>query len=216
MSSPERLDGRRVRGRRTREAVLTAAVARASVDGLAGLSLGQLAGDLGVSKSGLFAHWPDKEQLQLDVIEQARRQWVEHVSRPALAIPRGARRVIAVHEARLEFYAAGVLPGMCFFHAAYSDFDDRPGAVKARLAEVKAEWLDFLQTVVEQAAETGELSAAVNAEQLAFEIEALGEAVVAHAWMSGFAAAYAHSRRAVRERVAGYCTDPSIRQEILS
>src|SRR5215813_15572146 len=103
------IDGRMVRGGQTRTAVLDAAVALASVDGLEAMSLARLADAAGVSKSGLFAHWPDKEILQLAIIEQAVRQWTEEIVIPALSAPRGIRRLWALHERRLAFYAAGTL-----------------------------------------------------------------------------------------------------------
>src|SRR5215472_19159421 len=118
------IDGRVARGGQTRTAVLEAAVALASVDGLEAMSLARLADAAGVSKSGLFAHWPDKEILQLAVIEHATRQWTEEVVTPALSAPRGVRRLWALHERRLAFYAAGTLPGGCFFVATMAEFDE--------------------------------------------------------------------------------------------
>src|SRR5918992_750157 len=127
-------DGRRLRGMRSREAILQQAVGLASVEGLDGLSLGRLAAAAGVSKSGFFAHWRDKEQLQLDAVEWASRQWIEQVVEPALRAPEGVRRLFALHEARLRFYGDRVLPGGCFFFAVQAEFDDRPGAVRDRVA----------------------------------------------------------------------------------
>src|SRR5688572_30468355 len=112
------LDGRLVRGERTRAAVLDKALLLATVDGLDGLSLNQVADALGVSKSGLFAHWRSKEALQLAVIDHARAQWTDRVIRPALREPAGVRRLWAVHLSRLRFYEDGVLPGGCFFTTA--------------------------------------------------------------------------------------------------
>jgi len=92
------IDGRIARGGQTRSVVLEAAVALASVDGLEAMSLARLADAAGVSKSGLFAHWPDKEILQLAVIEHAVRQWLDEIVTPALSAPRGIRRLWALHE----------------------------------------------------------------------------------------------------------------------
>lgn len=209
----ERVDGRRARGQRTREAVLDAAIARASVDGLAGLSLGLLADDLGVSKSGLFAHWPDKEALQLAAVRHARQQWIDRISIPALQAPRGVRRVFALHEARLSFYADGVLPGGCFFQAVYSDFDDRPGPVKTLIAEAKQDWLDFIQSLIQKAIGAHELHEDVDPELLTFEIDALGGAVIPHARLVGEEAAYILSRKAVLSRLRALCPNPEILPE---
>ncbi|GAA4518731.1 TetR/AcrR family transcriptional regulator [Nonomuraea ferruginea] len=90
-------DGRRLRGQRSREAILDQAVSLASVEGLDGLSLGRLATTLGISKSGFFAHWRDKEQLQLDAVDWAARQWTEQIISPALRAPAGVRRLFALH-----------------------------------------------------------------------------------------------------------------------
>ena len=164
------IDGRLARGGQTRTAVLEAAVALASVDGLEAMSLARLADAAGVSKSGLFAHWPDKEILQLAVIEQAVRQWTEEVVTPALSAPRGIRRLWALHERRLAFYAAGTLPGRCFFVATEAEFDDRPGPVRDALAAAIGDWYRLIRTVAAQAVEVGELRADTDISQLAFEI----------------------------------------------
>ncbi|MGW5687463.1 TetR/AcrR family transcriptional regulator [Nonomuraea sp. NPDC003754] len=204
-------DGRKVRGQRSREAILGSAVALASVDGLDGLTLGRLAGVAGVSKSGLFAHWRDKEQLQLDAVEWARRQWIEHVVTPALAVPPGLRRVLALHEARLAFYEEGLLPGGCFFFAAQVEFDDRPGPVKDRVAEAMNDWLGFLERAIQDAVDRGELRA--DPAQLAYEIEALGEAVVIHSRLRDRPRAFAHARRAVLDRLRALSPDPTLLPE---
>lgn len=209
----QRVDGRKLRGDRTREAVLTAAVAQASVEGLAGLSLGQLAVECGVSKSALFAHWPDKGSLQLAVIEHARRQWQEQIIRPALQAPAGVRRILALHEARTAFNVGGTLPGGCFFHAVYTDFDDKPGRVKDRLAEIKTEWLDFVRSTVDRAVELGELKPDVDPALLAFEVDAFGEAVVSRVRLVNRDPGVQFARQAVLQRLRALSPDPSILPE---
>jgi AcrR family transcriptional regulator len=203
-------DGRRERGRRTRDAVLDAAVALASTDGLDGLSLAGLASRLGVSKSGLFAHWSDKQQLQLATIDRAARQWREHIIGPALATPAGVRRVFALHEARLAFYAEGVLPGGCFFFTAQCEFDDRPGPVRDQVAQAAASWLGFIAKTVQDAIDLDELSGAVSASQLAFELEAIGEAVIPQSRLLDKVAVYGYARQAVLDRLRGLCRDPQL------
>src|SRR5205823_1004661 len=163
----------RLRGQRTREAVLDAAVMRAAIDGLAGLSLAQLAAEAGMSKSSLFAHWPDKESLQLATVDRASELWTEHVIKPAMKQPRGARRVLALHESRLRFYRDGTAHGCRFFVAAKSDFDDRPGPIKDRLTTVSKAWHAFIKSVLDDAVAAGDLRQGVNTNQLAFEIDAL-------------------------------------------
>ncbi|MEU8247839.1 helix-turn-helix domain-containing protein [Nonomuraea sp. NPDC048916] len=205
-------DGRKARGQRSREAILTHAVSLASVDGLDGLSLGRLAEVAGVSKSGFFAHWRDKRQLQLDTIDRARRQWVEHVVSPALRHPSGLRRLYALHQSRLRFYADGVLPGGCFFFAAQVEFDDRPGPVRTEVARALTDWLGLLRGEAEKAIELGELRD-IDPEQLAYEIEALGEAAVIHIRLLRRDTALPHARRAVLQRLRAHATDPSLLPE---
>ncbi|HUR02782.1 MAG TPA: TetR/AcrR family transcriptional regulator [Nonomuraea sp.] len=205
-------DGRKVRGQRSREAILTHAVSLASIDGLGGLSLGRLAEAAGVSKSGFFAHWRDKEQLQLDTIDWARRQWVEHVVTPAFQHPAGVRRLYALHQSRLRFYADGVLPGGCFFFVAQVEFDDRPGPVQVQVAKAMADWLAVLRTQAERAIELGEL-AGIDPGQLAYEMEALGEAAVTHARLLDRDTAFTYARRAVLQRLRAHATDPSLLPE---
>jgi AcrR family transcriptional regulator len=203
------VDGRLERGARTRGAVLDAAVAAASVDGLDGVSLAQLAGVLGVSKSGLFAHWRDKEQLQLDVVAHARQQWVERIVEPALRRPAGLPRLWALHTGRLRFYAAEVLPGRCFFAAVRPEFDDRPGAVHDAIVEANQQWLRLLTRQVRDAVDLGQLPRSVDAAQLAFEIQALGEAAVTWADGSDAARVRRYARRSVLDRLRALAIDPS-------
>jgi AcrR family transcriptional regulator len=205
-------DGRHARGERTRTAVLDAAVATASVHGLDGMSLSQLAGTLGVSKSGLFAHWPDKERLQLEVVEHAGRQWIEHIVRPALTAPRGLPRLWALHERRLRFYEQGVLPGGCFFAAVGSEFDDRPGPVRDAIAASIQAWYTLLTDVARQAVELGHLPPSTDPAQLAFEIKALGE-VVAHCHLLHADDDIQYARRGVLDRLRCLATDPSLLPE---
>jgi AcrR family transcriptional regulator len=207
------VDGRVVRGDRTRQAVLDAAVAAASVEGLTGLSLGRLAAGLGVSKSGLFAHWSDKQALQLEIIEHARRQWAERIVAPALEQPRGVRRLWALHERRLAFYLDGVLPGGCFFAAVEGEFDDKPGPVRDAIAAALEAWMQLLARLVTAAVRAGELRPDVPARQLAFEIQALGEAAVMHTHLLRQPRSYDFARRAVLDRLRALATDPSLLPE---
>ncbi|WP_188189807.1 TetR/AcrR family transcriptional regulator [Nonomuraea sp. SYSU D8015] len=206
-------DGRRLRGMRSREAILQQAVGLASVEGLDGLSLGRLAAATGVSKSGFFAHWRDKEQLQLDAVEWAARQWAEQVAQPALRAPAGVRRLFALHEARLRFYGEGVLPGGCFFFAVQAEFDDRPGPVRDRLARAMRDWQEFIRRLVAEAVTMGELAEDVDPAQLAYEIDALGEMVIIHSRLLDGAAALVRSRRAVLQRLRALCPDPALLPE---
>ncbi|HLU75862.1 MAG TPA: TetR/AcrR family transcriptional regulator [Nonomuraea sp.] len=206
-------DGRLLRGQRSREAILGQAVSLASVEGLDGLSLGRLAAALGISKSGFFAHWRDKEQLQLDAVDWAVRQWTEQIITPALRAPAGVRRLFALHEARLRFYADRVLPGGCFFLAVRTEFDDRPGEVRERVSKAMRDWLAFVRRLAAEAISCGELRADVDPDQLAYEIEALGELAVTHSRLLDDQRAVEHARRAVLQRLRALSPDPSLLPE---
>ncbi|MEV4710370.1 TetR/AcrR family transcriptional regulator [Micromonospora sp. NPDC049374] len=207
------VDGRLARGQRTRTAVLDAAVSLASANGLDGLSLGHLAESLGVSKSGLFAHWRSKEELQLSTIDRAVAQWQEQIIGPALRTPRGVRRIHALHEARIDFYAGRVLPGGCFFATTEFEFNARPGAVRDRLAEVFAAWTSFLERLVTEAVELGELPAGTDVALLAYEIDAYGIAAAMRSRLLDPEVTYRHARLGVLGRLRALCPDPALLPE---
>src|SRR5213080_3824667 len=103
-----------MKGKRTRQSILERAVDLASLEGLEGLTIGRLADELGMSKSGLFAHFGSKEELQLAAIESARARFIEEAFRPALTEPRGYPRLVALCRSWLEYVKRGVFPGGCF------------------------------------------------------------------------------------------------------
>ena len=207
------VDGRLARGERSRNAALDAAVVLATESGLEGLSLAQLADTLGVSKSGLFAHWRSKEALQLAAIDRAVALWRERVIAPALLAPQGVRRLRALHDARLDFYATGVLPGGCFFANTQFEFNARPGPVRDRLAEAYTRWTAFLENLVQQAVDVGELPADLDVPQLAYEIDALGMAAAMSSRMLNPDAAYRHARAGLLNRLRALCPDPALLTE---
>ncbi|BCY08202.1 TetR/AcrR family transcriptional regulator [Actinoplanes sp. L3-i22] len=200
-------DGRLLRGERTRTAVLDQALLLATVDGLDGLSLGQVAAAHGVSKSGLFAHWRSKESLQLAVIDHARAQWTERVIRPALAEPAGVRQVWSVHDHRLGFYESGALPGRCFFANAHFEFNARPGVIRDRLATEQSDWMAFLTRV---AAEGADLRPGTDPAQLAYLIESLGVCAV----MRPSPASFRHARRVLHDFLRTVAIDPDSLPEL--
>ncbi|MEJ3742255.1 TetR/AcrR family transcriptional regulator [Actinomycetes bacterium KLBMP 9797] len=207
------VDGRIARGERTRTAVLDAAVALATEVGLEGLSLGQLAETLGVSKSGLFAHWGSKQELQLAAIERAREQWQEHVIDPARAGSRGVRRLWALHESRLAFYASGTLPGHCFFANAKFEYNARSGPVYERIAQTHAEWMEYLEHLARRAIELGELRADTDPALLAYEVEAAGVSAVMQFRLLSPEVVHPMAARVVLERLRGLSTDPTLLPE---
>ncbi|MDI6103425.1 TetR/AcrR family transcriptional regulator [Actinoplanes sp. NEAU-A12] len=207
-------DGRLIRGQRTRSAVLEQALLLATVSGLDGLSLSQVADALGVSKSGLFAHWRSKEALQLAVIDQARAQWTERVIRPALSAPAGVRRLWAVHDSRIAFYEAKVLPGGCFFANAHFEFNARPGPIRDRLATEQTDWMTFLTGLATDAVTAGDLRADVSPAVLAYQVEALGICAVMQAPVLGPGTTYPHARRALLDHLRAITCDPTILPEL--
>ena len=201
------IDGRLARGERTRTAVLDRALLLATSEGLDGLSLGQLAETLGISKAGLFAHWRSKESLQLAVIEHARAQWTDEVIKPALRAPRGVRRLWAVHDRRLAFYEGEVLPGRCFFSNANFEFNARPGVIRDRLAVQLGDWMAFLTGLAADAVSAGDLRPGLDPAALAYEVESLGVCAVMQAPMLG-PVAFTHARNALRGHLRALATDP--------
>jgi AcrR family transcriptional regulator len=160
-------------GQHTRAAILHTAAQLATVEGLEGLSIGQLASATGLSKSGLYAHFDSKQDLQLATIEAARVTFVDDVIRPGLAAPRGIRRLLATCDAFLSHVERRVFPGGCFFVAAAAEVGTRRGAVHDAIAAQQRRWLDLLVRQAGDAQELGELPADVDLAQLVFELEAL-------------------------------------------
>ena len=170
-------DGRRRRGNATRESILQAAADLASVEGLEGLTIGRLATALGMSKSGLFAHFGSKEELQLATIDAARRRFVDHVVRPSRGLPRGRARLDAMLEDWLDYFRGDVFPGGCFFCSVKAEFDSRPdNAVREIVTEDMHQFLAFLEREIKKAQDAGDLDPSVEPAQLAFEFDALGSA----------------------------------------
>ena len=200
-------DRRRLRGMKTRQAILVHAARVGSAEGLEAVSLQRLAGDLGISKSGLFAHFGSKEELHLATIEAAAQIFTDRVIRPALAVPRGVGRVWALCNSWMSYVEGGVFPGGCFFWAVAEEFDSRkPGPVRDSVLEKKAYWSYTIQRAVREAQEAGELDPQVDPEQLAWELDSLlGGA------NSGFkggdgALALERARRAIRDRLTAAAT----------
>jgi AcrR family transcriptional regulator len=162
----------RPRGLRTRRAILRKAVNIASVEGLEGLTIGKLASELRISKSGLFAHFGSKEDLQCAVVDAAREIFVDVVVRPAYQF-QGLKRLRALCENWLAYGQQRVFPGGCFFSAASLEFDDRPGRVRDQIVGLMKRWLGNLEQAARDAQSAGEISKDADVRQLAFEIQAL-------------------------------------------
>ena len=165
--------GRKAQGEGTRKAILETAVHIASAEGLEGLTIGRLATDLSMSKSGLFAHFGSKEDLQVATVEAARSIFIREVIHPAFEGERGLLGLWRLCDAWLSYVESGVFRGGCFFAAVAAEFDGRPGPVRNRIAEIMKEWLATLRRSVAEAQTAGELSKEVDPTQMAFEFNAL-------------------------------------------
>lgn len=158
------------KGAATRGRIVETALKVASVEGLEGISLGRLAADIGMSKSGLFAHFDSKEALQLDVIAAAVEKFREVVIAPALAAPRGEPRLRALFDRWLAWGRQESLPGGCVFLHAAAELDDRPGPARDALVASQKEWLDFLAGAVHIAIDQGHFRRDLDPELLAFQL----------------------------------------------
>lgn len=161
------------KGGLTRQAILERSAALSSVDGLDRLSIGRLADEVGMSKSGLFAHFRSKEDLQLATIEAAAATYVVEVIKPALAVPAGMGRLHRLCESFISYVERGVFPGGCFFAAAMAEFDARPGPIRDRIALAQRQWMEMLERTARDAQRLGELSQNADPAQLAFELESV-------------------------------------------
>ncbi|MFL5310884.1 MAG: TetR/AcrR family transcriptional regulator [Myxococcales bacterium] len=201
MDPARKVDGRVERGDRTRQQILDAAVDIASVEGLEGLSIGRLALKLEMSKSGLFAAFGSKQDLQLAAVDHAAEIFVEQVVRRAMAAPRGLPRLWSLCESKLEYMQREVFRGGCFFAAASAEFDGRPGPVRERVAGHMKAWVELLVGAVLRARDEGHLQPDVDPAQLAFEIDSLSQGANWAYQLFGDATAFDRARRATKARL---------------
>src|SRR5215831_537756 len=198
----ENADGRLQRGERTRRQILDLAVDLASVEGLDGLSIGKLAAKLQMSKSGLFASFGSKEELQMATIERARQIFVDVVIRKGLMAPRGLPRLWALCDAWLDYASRSVFRGGCFFAATTAEFDSHPGPIRNRLATLMRDWLSTVAVAVRKAQAQGHLAADADPDQLAFEIHSLFLGANWAFQLHRDASAFDRARAAIRQRLA--------------
>ena len=192
---------RRADGERSRQAILKGATELATIDGLDGLSIARLAAHIGMSKSGLFAHFGSKEELQLATVQAAQEIYDREVTRPALEQPEGLARVLAMADSYLSYLDRGVFPGGCFFAAAAAEVDSREGPVKDKVRDFLGAWRDDVIKQLRRAQEQDELSADRDAEQLAFEIDAFLAAANEGMQLFGDRKAVDRARTGIRERL---------------
>ena len=194
------------KGALTRQAILLEAMDLASVSGLEGLTIGSLAEATRLSKSGLFAHFGSKEELQLATVQAARTVFQEQVFIPALKAPRGLKRLCAVLAAWLDYAEREMFRGGCFFASVSVEFDSRPGPVKDLVAATMSVWRDSLTRLVGEAKEAGELSRSADPEQLAFEFVALALGANGAFQLHRDHRSFTMARRAIKERLKVFAT----------
>jgi AcrR family transcriptional regulator len=163
---------RRSDGERSRNAILREAAQLATVEGLNGLSIARLADAVGMSKSGLFAHFGSKQELQLATIEVASAIFSEQVLEPALVAPTGFERLRLLADGYLRYIEAANFPGGCFFASIAAEMDTHPGPVRDIAVGFMADWLALLEQTIGEAQTEGDIDPEVEPAQLAFEIEA--------------------------------------------
>lgn len=193
-------------GDRRRHAILSTAVQIASAEGLEGLTIGRLASELKMSKSGLFAHFGSKEELQLATIDAARYIFISEVVAPAMKAKAGLPRMWKLCEIWLAYADREVFRGGCFFAAASAEFDSRMGTVRDRIAAIMREWLNLLEATVREAQELGHLRKEIDPAQLAFEINALAMGANWAFQLFNDRQAFAKVSAAVRQRLHAAAT----------
>jgi AcrR family transcriptional regulator len=196
-----RTDVLKTKGERTRHAILTTAASLATQEGLEPLSIGRLALATGMSKSGLFAHFGSKEELQLATVDHAAQLFVEEVIGPARAAPKGLARIWALCDRMVDYAERQVFPGGCFFAATSFEFNNKPGPVRDRIEEMLRSWLSYLEHAVEQAQAAGELVDQPTAHEIAFQLDAFAQASNAQFQLFRDRAVFDEARRAIRERL---------------
>ena len=191
----------RADGERTRAAILRAAASLATVDGLEGLSIGNLAAATGISKSGLYAHFGSKQELQLATVGEAERIFTAEVVRPALAARPGLAQLVAVCEAFFNHLQRRTFPGGCFFVGAALEMGTRPGPVKEAVAGFQAGFVDLLRGFAATAIERSELPPGEDPDRLAFELHAILLAADTKFILNDDPAALDLARQIVRQRL---------------
>jgi AcrR family transcriptional regulator len=189
------------KGQRTRNSILEVAAALATEEGLEPLSIGRLAEATAMSKSGLFAHFGSKEELQLATVDHAAKLFVGEVIDPARGAPKGLARIWALCDHMIGYSERQVFPGGCFFAATSFEFNNRPGPVRDRIEEMIRSWLSYLEHAVEQAQEVGELDPNASAREVAFQLDAFAQASNAQYQLFRDPQVFDDARRAIQERL---------------
>lgn len=192
---------RAAKASRTRQGILSVAADIASAEGLEGLSIGRLASELKMSKTGIFAHFGSKEELQAAAVNHAKEVFLEQVVKPALAEPRGLKRLNAMLVSWLNYVERGVFRGGCFFAAASLEFDSRPGRVRNEVAALTKAWMEALRKEIAYARAKKEIGNGVVPAQLAFEVHAYVQEANWAYKLFGDKTAFSRARRGIADRI---------------
>jgi len=191
------------KGEATRAQILAAAVEQASASGFESLTIGTLAERTGLSKSGLFAHFGSKLELQLAALDEAARQFTEGVFLPALKAPRGVKRLRALFDHWLSWPRRAHLPGGCPIDAASREYQHQAGPMRDAVIARQKELDRGLRKAIELAIETGELSPKADAQQIAFDFTGLILALSRAEMVLGHEEAHRRAREAFERLIRG-------------
>ena len=192
----------------TRHEILHKAMDISSAEGLDGLSVGRLAAEMAMSKTGIFSHFGSKRELQLATVDAARGVFLERVVKPALEKPRGSLRLQAMLSNWLDYVEKIVFRGGCFFAAASAEFDSRPGAVRNQIAALSKTWLAGLEDEIQFARTNGQFRPSVDATQLAFELHAYVQEANWAFKLFNDKSAFQLARRAIEQAIKGASVQP--------
>ena len=192
---------RRSDGEKSRTAILDEAARLATIEGIEGLSISRLAEAVGMSKSGLFAHFGSKQELQLATFEAASAVFAAEVTDPAADAPTAVDRLRRLVDGYLRYLEVDTFPGGCFFASVLAEVDMQPGPLRDRLVAFLGDWLERLETTVRDAQAEGAIDADEDPAQLAFEIEAALFLANAQYVVSRSSQPIERARRAIERRV---------------
>jgi AcrR family transcriptional regulator len=190
------------RAERTRAQILRRAVDIASAEGLEGVSIGRLATELAMSKTGVFAHFGSKEDLQVAIVEMAGDVFVAEVVEPVKTSPRGIPLLSALLQSWLSYVERIVFRGGCFFAAASAEFDSRPGPVRDKIVELTKAWVVGLENEVKEAQRLNQLSRKADPRQVVFELHAFVQEANWAFKLFDDKSSFARARSAITRRIA--------------
>ena len=201
--STSRTRKRRTRadGERSYQLIVDTAARLATMEGLEGLSIGRLADEIGMSKSGLYAHFDSKQDLQLAAVDAAEAVYTTEVIAPAMQAPEGLKRLESLCEHYLSYVERGVFPGGCFFAATAAEWDTRRGPVRERVRTILDGWTQLLEANVREAQQQGDLQRGTNPHQISFELNALLHEANGHYLLFRDTAALDRARTAIHDRL---------------